>query len=49
MTVINGEVINFDAWAEGEMVEHRGQKNNIWYRKANTELWLPKVYIQLNQ
>ncbi|NEQ71995.1 MAG: hypothetical protein F6K23_02250 [Okeania sp. SIO2C9] len=49
MSVINNEVIQFDAWTEGEIVEYRGQKNNIWYREVHTQLWLPKVYIQLCQ
>lgn len=48
-TVSNGQNIDFDAWAKGEMVEANGQKDDSWFRVANKNLWLPKVYIHVNE
>jgi len=48
----NGQLINFDASAEGQMVENKdtGEKSSRWFRVADIkpEQWLPKVYIDVN-
>lgn len=47
--VSNKEFLTFDAWAKGEMVEANEQKDDSWFRVANKNLWLPKVYIHVNE
>ncbi|HIK11717.1 MAG TPA: hypothetical protein IGS52_15895 [Oscillatoriaceae cyanobacterium M33_DOE_052] len=48
-TVVNNQPVDFNAWAEGEMVEYKDKKSNVWFRVAKTELWLPSVYIHLDE